>query len=160
MFKNMKIAKKLTLSFLIVTILGSVSGISIFSMQKISTDADYALEKFGFATGDIGAIVMVADSMRAVRDIVIFDKKEDIKEAGEQLQIIREKHRKYLDSVKNTIVNSKEEKLLSNIETEVAEYRKIQDKYIELGENATSAEKPNLLQQMKNELDEAAHEKR
>ncbi|WP_312652310.1 methyl-accepting chemotaxis protein [Aminipila sp.] len=155
MFKNMKIAKKLIISFLIVTILGSISGIfSIFSMQKISTDADFALEKYGFATGDIGgAIVMVADSRRAVRDMVIFDKKEDIQEAEEQLEIIREKHRKYLESVKNTIVDAEEEKLLSNIETEVATYRTIQDKYIELGKTATAEEKPNLLQQMKTELD-------
>ncbi|QHI72374.1 methyl-accepting chemotaxis protein [Aminipila terrae] len=151
----MKMAKKLIISFLIVTLLGSISGISsIFSMQKISTDADFALQKYGFATGDIGgAIVMVADSRRAVRDIVVFTNKEDIKQAEDQLKTIRAKHSKYYESVKKSIVNSDEEKLISEIDKEVADYRQIQDKYIALGEKATPEEKAVLLQQMKAELD-------
>lgn len=155
MFKNMKIANKLLISFLIVAILASVSGLaSIFSMHKINEESDFALQNYGFATGDIGgAIVMVADSRRAVRDIVNFTKVEDIQEAEAELDIIREKHTKYLEMVKKSIVTIEGQEFLSNIETEIKVYREIQDKFVELGKITTVQEKNIIQQQMKDELD-------
>lgn len=155
MLRNMKIANKLIISFLILVVIASISGIvSIFSMQRINTDADLALQKYGFATGDIGgAIVMVADSRRAVRDIVIFTKPEDIQKAEEDLNNIRRKHENYFKSVENSIINKEGEKLLARVKDELNSYVLIQDKYIKLGREANLEEKYNLLEQMNNELD-------
>ncbi|MFV0517906.1 MAG: methyl-accepting chemotaxis protein [Aminipila sp.] len=156
MFKNLKIAKKLILSFLIITILTSISGlVSVFSINKIDEQSDFAIQKYGFATGEIGgAIVMVADSRRVIRDVVNSNSIEEMEASQEELKVIREKYANYFDAVKKTLASDEEEKLLANIENEAKKYNELQDKYIKLAKESPMESKETLQKQMKLELDE------
>lgn len=155
MFKNMKITPKLMVSFLIVTIIASLSGIvSVGSINTINEQSSLALQKYGFATGDIGgAIVMVADSRRALRDIVYSEDSAELKAAEEQLEVIRQKHEGYLDSVKLSIINEEGAALLAAIEPELATYVQMQDKIIAECKKVGHDERDSVIEEMKAELD-------
>lgn len=155
MFKNMKITPKLMVSFLIVTIIASLSGIvSVGSINTINEQSSLALQKYGFATGDIGgAIVMVADSRRALRDIVYSENMAELKAAEDQLEVIRQKHEGYLDSVKLSIINEEGAALLAAIEPELATYVQMQDKIIAECKKVGHDERDVIIEEMKAELD-------
>ena len=57
-FKDLKVKNKITVAVIGIAILASISGIvSAFMMSGIQKQYDNALEKFGFAQGDVGMVL-------------------------------------------------------------------------------------------------------
>lgn len=69
MFKNLKIQKRLTKSFMIIAVIGALASVTgIVSTAMVATGYSRALTKYGFAQGDIGkAMVVLADARSATR---------------------------------------------------------------------------------------------
>lgn len=74
MFKSMNIKKKLIVSFVIVLILTSISGItSIFITNSVNTRYTDALNNYGFAQGDIGKLMTCINSINtSVHDSISY----------------------------------------------------------------------------------------
>lgn len=156
MFKNIKIRKKLVTSFLIVAIITNIATVvSSIGISKINADAEMALNNYGFATGSISsALVVVADSRRAVRDVVNYEDELKRNEAKDQLyNELRPKYEKYAEEVKASILNEDEKVIYNQIVDKIAKYNALQDEYVTQGETATLTKRTVLRQKMHDELD-------
>ena len=136
MLKNMKIGKKLILSFILISILASISGIvSMFVIQKTNTEYDYALVNYGFSQGDIGkAMLMVSNTNRCVRDIIGFTDQTDIANAKKQLDEAIAKYATYAEAVEKTLITPAEEAQYAKIQAALAAFRVEREKVLKMGD--------------------------
>ena len=123
------IAEKLNKAFKKVTLIASASGfLAMIIILGINLQYQSTLKDYGFAQGDIGkALVMVTDSRRTIRDIVNFQRAENIENAQQQLEEIRTKHDNYRADVEKSIKNAKAKALWADVEVGLEEYRAVQD---------------------------------
>ncbi|MEA5083809.1 MAG: HAMP domain-containing methyl-accepting chemotaxis protein [Lachnospiraceae bacterium] len=156
MFKNIKIRKKLIISFLVVAIISNIATVvSSISMKKINSDAEMALNNYGFATGSVAsALVIIADSRRAVRDVVNYEDELKRNEAKDQLyNELRPKYETYSAEVESSISNEDEQKLYDQLGDKIAKYYELQDEYVAAGETANLTKRTILRQKMRDNLD-------
>lgn len=147
--KNLKIGKKLILSFILVAVLASISSVvSIFIIKNIDTKYSEALVNYGFSQGDIGkAMTYVTDTNRCVRDIIGFTNQQDINSAKDQMQKNQAHYDAICESVKETLTTPEEEALYAEIEAALTAYRVKRDEVIQFGDT-TDAEQSKRAQEM------------
>lgn len=149
MFKNIKISKKLIISFVIVSILASISGIvSIGMIKLLDSKYNYALVNYGFSQGHIGkAMIELSESRRCVRDIVAFSDTEDIAKAKEELLQHIANFDKYAKDVEGTLTSEEEEQLFKEIQESMVKYREKRDQITDIG-GSTDRIKSKMAQDM------------
>ncbi|MDO5602976.1 MAG: MCP four helix bundle domain-containing protein, partial [Oscillospiraceae bacterium] len=136
MFKSLKkISTKLIISFIIVTIISSISGIlGLFMLQNTDTQYGEALITNGFSQGDIGQFNTYMNKGAAlVRDIVLQTDQNDIKASQQELENVSAMVNDSLTRLKPNCQTPEELSLISTIETNLAAYRASRDKVIQLG---------------------------
>lgn len=135
MLKNMKIGKLLILTFMIVSIVASISGItSIYSISNIDSQYSYALTNYGFAQGDIGKAMCSFLRMRvAVRDIVSFTDEEEVKNAKARFDEYSNIFNDSLPNVKKTLTTQEDMNNFQTIENDLVSYTSKQNEIIKLG---------------------------
>lgn len=135
MFKNMKIAQKLIVAFIIVAVIASISGIvGVFLLNKSDRDYSYALVNYGFAQGKIGRLGMEINANRAfIRDIVFLEDDVAVEEAYQKIQKSIANINVLVEEVRVTNTSDAAKALFTTIENELADYREVRDRVIELG---------------------------
>lgn len=155
MLKNMKIGKKLLISFITIAVLASISGItSVFLMQSINKQSSYALINYGFSQGDIGkAIAAIADSNRCTRDIIGFIDKEDIQRAKDRMKQDQSDYANYLTAVEKTLTSDEELAQYKKIQAATELYTKKRDEVVALGDTLDGAKSREAQSMAVDELD-------
>lgn len=142
MFKNLKIAPKLIVSFIIAVAIASIAGVVGVVLLKQS-DADYsaALVTNGFVQGDIGTFNTSLNKGGAVvRDIVILTEQADIKAAQAELDSIQVTLNAAFDALKVNCQSPEELKLVAILDEKLPAYRVLRDEVVALGlENKNDA---------------------
>lgn len=107
MLKNMKIGKRLVIGFLIIALLSSISGVvALFSMSKMEIEYSNALERYGFAQGDIGRALLYLNQAQAeVSDIVSFTDQEEIDISLKRYDEIAKKYYNIIDIVEKKTIS-------------------------------------------------------
>lgn len=137
MFKNLDIAKKLIISFIIVTVVASCAGIiAVVLMRNFEEEYSSAIENEGAGQGNMGlALTDLTDSRRCLRDMLIQETgnedyntsearlEETMELFVEQMHTVKEK----IDSEKSVSLYADAEKYWPIYETAVENYRKITD---------------------------------
>lgn len=144
LFKNMKISKKLTLSFIAISILASIAGIiSVFMVGSIDKEYSKAIIHYGFSQGDIGkALVTLSNGKGYTHDIIGFTDEADVADAKRLLEESDQDYNTYVAQVKNTLIGDEEEALYSKIDAAMSVYLAKRNEIIQLGEsNNTSSVK-------------------
>lgn len=119
MLKNFKIGKRLIITFIIVAVLASISGVaSVGIMKSIDTDYTNALEDYGFSQGDIGkAMLALTQCQKAVCNIISFTNQADIDaQAADYDKNWKNYQEVYLPAVKATIDTDEEAAIWKKIE--------------------------------------------
>lgn len=139
MLKNLRIGKKLTISFLIIAVLASIGGIiSVTQMQRIRSQYDYALSEYGFSQGDVGQMMTtMAEGTRNVRDLVYMEDATEIENARISLKQNKEKTLEYLDIVKNYINTEEEKQCFENVEKALKAYQDKRQEIISIADRRT-----------------------
>lgn len=135
MFKNLKIAPKLILCFIIVGVISSLSGIIGFILMK-KADSNYskALVENGFTQGDIGNFNTYLNKGAAtVRDIVLLTDPADITNAENELNDLITKSEDALKLLKVSCQTPNELSLIAIIDQKLPEYKKLREEVITLG---------------------------
>lgn len=135
MFKNMRIAKKLILSFIMVVVLSSVAG-GVGLLLLTSSDAGYsnALQTNGFVQGDIGNYNAYLNKGAAmVRDIITLTDAADIKAAQDELANAKEHTQAALDNMRAHCQTPDELGLIARIDTAAPLYQAARDRTVSLG---------------------------
>ena len=86
MFKDEKIEKKLTKSFLMVSLITAVSAVlGLIALVLVANRYSYALTNYGFAQGDIGkAMFEFADVRSSLRAVIGYDDQDAIDKVMQQ----------------------------------------------------------------------------
>lgn len=155
MLKNMKIGNRLTISFIFVAILASISGIvSMFVISNTNTKHEYALVNYGFSQGDIGkAMLTAADNNRSTRDIIGFTDQDDISAAKTEMEENAKKYNEYVEAVKKTLTSEAEIAQFEKIEAALAAYRIKREEVLALGDTTDPAKSTQAQKMAVNELD-------
>lgn len=156
--KQGNLQKKMKNAFLTIAVTASISGVIAAIMLIVSTMLFQSVIKdYGFSQGDIGrALVMVTDSRRAIRDMVNFQKPENIQKAEEELETVRTRHDGFREDVLKSIKNATAKALWAEVETALTEYRAVQDEVVAMSKQiATEEDRKALNQYMVDYMDPA-----
>ncbi len=155
MFKNLKLGKKLLISFILVAILGSIGGIvASISLKNVDGQYSSALENFGFAQGDIGQVMLqIAQCEADVVKIVGYTEQEDITKALNDVNTCQEKYMELLETVRATLSDENAQGIFKEIEALTDQYIALRDEIIEAG-NTTDVQRSHAAQmRLEDELD-------
>lgn len=153
--KNMRIGKKLIITFIVVAVLASISGILSIAIQ-INADTRYssAIVEYGFAQGDIGkAMLVVTDNRRCARDIVLSDEQEHMDKAKAEMAENAEKYATYTKAVEANLVAPDAQAIYADIQKKMEVYAAKRDEVVELGYTTDPVQIKAASDKMFNELD-------
>ncbi len=124
MLKNLKIGKKLIISFIIVALIASCAAVvGMVLMQRADNDYSNALEHYGFAQGDVGkALATFCRVDGNVHDAISYSNKEHEAAAAENVKTLSAEIPGLLDTVEETLQKEKTKQLFSDAKAAWAEY--------------------------------------
>lgn len=142
MFKNLRIQKKLTVSFIIVAFVASISGIvGAAAMFYIANQYDYALKNYGFSQGDIGKVMVTfADVQSTTRGIIGFTDEDIISELMTRHDKKKETCQTYMKAIEGTLSKEAEVTEYEAALATVEEFWKKDTEILEMG-STTDEEK-------------------
>ncbi len=134
MLKNIKIGKKLIISFLLITFISSFSGVVGFVIMKIMNQQySGALVQYGFSQGDIGLFNTEFNNNNVImRDIIIQPDIAEKLKSNDQLDQSSVKLAKYFTKMKSGIVGNKEKGYYDTIMGYLQEYTIVRDQTVQL----------------------------
>lgn len=130
-FINLKISKKLILSFTIIAMLAAVVGVvGIVNIKKIDENYSNLFVNYGISTGDIGELgITFNDNRSIIRDILI----EKGTDRSRYIAKIKENDQKIAELMKNvekTMQTEEGRKDYAKIQENIATYNAVRDKVI------------------------------
>lgn len=126
--KNKPIKKKLLVCFVLISIIGNISGIlGVVFLQRISSEYNNALINYGQAQGDIGKLgIELEKSNSAVRDFLFLKADQREKSKGE-LSAALENVSTSLDVVENYMISDDEIDTFKRIKVDLARYKQVRN---------------------------------
>lgn len=154
MFKNMKLKKKLLVSFILVAILASVGGIvASTAMRYIDQDYSIALENYGFSQGDIGeAMLQIADIESNTVKITSYSNPQHIANAVSRVQSARSQYTQLLENVRQTLDDEQSNEIFSRIEILGDQYFAMRETIASSGNTTNEILSRNAQLRIENEL--------
>lgn len=136
--KARTIRGKLVASFVIVTIIASLSGIlGVVVTKTMNSQYTDAMNDYGFSQGDLGeALESVATSQQALYKMLAHNDQQQINEAQKTLEESLAEVESYMDAVKPTIKSATAQKALDDYNTVFQSYK---TNLLELAELASTA---------------------
>lgn len=136
MLKNLKIGKKLLISFIAISLLASVAGIaSMFILRYVDDEYSFALSRYGFSQGDIGkAMLTFSNNNASIRDITSLTDAALIQEAKDEVAENDEKYTEYEAVVEKSLDTAEEKAQFQKIQTAKDAYMAKREEIISLGD--------------------------
>ncbi|RED58009.1 methyl-accepting chemotaxis protein [Cohnella lupini] len=146
-FYNMKIGKKLILSFILVALLaGTVGVIGITNLKKIDDKYTDLYNQFGVSVGDLGKVGMNFHHSRAlVRNVLLYEDVAKRDEAISNISKYDEEIQASLADFKKSIQTDDTLAKFNELESALTEYDKIRDQVILAGQSGRTDEGMRLL---------------
>lgn len=143
----MKIGKKLILTFLLVAVISSISGIvGFFVMKSLNQGYENALVNYGFSQGTIGQFNTEFNASRAtLREIVSQTDASKMQESKKELDASNEKISQYLAGIEPDIVSSQEQSCYTAIKDSYMKFVSVENQIVELALKSDSTGAYQLL---------------
>ena len=147
MLKNMRIGKKLIITFLLIAIISSIGGIvGLIVMENMNSSYNLALKNYGFAQGDIGLYNTEFNNIRVtMRNSVIENDPQKVQANIDDLTKSYAKMDTYFANMKKSIVTDKELKYYDDIKDNRAKFRAVADQVVALAKQNKDTEAYALL---------------
>ncbi|MBD5395145.1 MAG: methyl-accepting chemotaxis protein [Lachnospiraceae bacterium] len=141
MFKNGKIGKRLTASFILTSAITSVAAIiGVFAMLSIASKYDSAMTHYGFAQGDVGrAMAEFADARSGLRGAIGYEEADAVKACIQEHDRDRESFEEYFAVIKDSLVSDEVKSIYAKIESELDAYWELDAEIIALGSQGDDA---------------------
>lgn len=125
MFSKLKIGKKLTVTFILISMIASTSGvIGGQLLLRNYNNYSYILDVYGFGLADIGNVALsMCEARSYMRDVVFLDNHEDKLEAVNKIEEIILQTDRYRASVRNNLSSPNSIELWNEFEKNLADYR-------------------------------------
>lgn len=117
MLSKMKIGKRLLVSFIIVAIIASISGIfSTFILNRVNRNYKSALTHYGFSQGDIGEMMRcVSDGQTFLTSMLSFEDGAYVEQLKKNFQETADEYNVFLEKVTANATTKKEKDALEKI---------------------------------------------
>jgi methyl-accepting chemotaxis protein len=147
MLKNMKIGRKLILTFILVALLSSIGGIvGLIVMTNMNSNYETALIKYGFAQGDVGLYTTEFNNTRVImRNLIIDTDAQKIQTDTDDLAKSFAKLDVYFANIEKNILSEKTRKEYNDIKDNRLKFRAIADQEAELAKQNKDSEAYKLL---------------
>lgn len=154
-FKNLMIGRKLIVSFILIALLASLSGIlSVVVLSTTNSEYSDALTNYGFSQGDIGkALVVVSETNRNVRDIIGFTDQKLIANAKNSYNENSRKYQEYVEAVSKTVASDEEQATFDKITAAYDVFLEKANEVIKLGDTTNASQSARAQQMAVEELD-------
>lgn len=135
MLKDEKIEKKLTRSFLLVSLITAISAVlGLIALVVSANRYSYALKNYGFAQGDIGkAMFEFADVRSSLRATIGYDDEDAIAQVVKQHEDAVAAFHENFDLIEKTIVSKSGRETYDAIKAELENYWTLDTQIMELG---------------------------
>lgn len=145
--KNMTVAKKLRYCITIAIVLASCASIiGVFALIFVNSSYSSVLVSNGFSQGEIGIFSTYLNKEPAmVREMILLEDEDKIKEAVEELDGIKEKTDAALDTMEQHCTTSAEMEFVNTINETLPKYREIFSQVQELAVKNQNQDALNLL---------------
>ena len=149
MLGNMKIGKKLLMSFLLVTVLSSIAGALGFAfMASICSQYSRALSDYGFSQGDIGRFSAEFNNNGALtRDMIIQTDNVGMQASKKALDASNEKLESLYEKLEPEMVTAQEKSYYQTIGTTLNQYATFRDQAVNFSIGNQKTEAYNTLTQ-------------
>lgn len=133
--KNMKIGKKLILSFIMAVILASIGGlVGLYCVKNADSNYSDALIVNGFAQGDIGRFNTYLNKGSAlVRDMIFLNDKNELDSTEKELNQLLQLANESFAALKTNCQTPEELKQIAIIEENLPKYQQARSQVINLG---------------------------
>lgn len=155
MLKKMRINKRLTVAFILVTAITSVAAIAgSIAMMYISNQYTFALKNYGFTQGDIGkAMIVFADARSATRAVIGYLDEDVISGAIETHDQKKTTFEQYMSTISKTLITDEEKAFYNDAQKYLTDYWKLDAQILELGNTTDSADSIAAQEMAASELD-------
>ncbi len=145
----MKIGRKLVLTFILISLISSISGVVGFSMMKtMARQYSVVLEKYGFSQGDVGLFNTEFNNNNVImRDIILQGTVADKLKNKEQLDQSSVKLNQYLARMKTSMVSGDEQNYYNTILDCLQQYAVARDQVVQLAISEDSPKASNMMAQ-------------
>lgn len=133
--KDERIEKKLTKSFLTVSLITAISAVlGLIALIVVANRYSYALTNFGFAQGDIGkAMFEFADIRSSLRAVIGYDDADAIEEVLKQHEESVAAFEQSFAQIEKTIVSESGKETYEKIKAELENYWVLDEKILSVG---------------------------
>jgi methyl-accepting chemotaxis protein len=154
LFKNMKIGKKLLLTFLFVAAISSFAGLIGLNLTTfMNSEYSRALSDYGFAQGDIGLFNTEFENNSAtIRDIIYSTDIMETKSFSDQLAQSNAKLDAYLANIKKDMTSQKELEYYNEIKNNLEKYKTFSSQIVDLASESKQEEARNIFQKQATSL--------
>lgn len=134
MLNNVKIGKKLIITFIIVAIVSSIGGIvGVNVMTRMNATYGEALQDYGFAQGDIGLFNTEFNEGRTlIRDIIFNTNAQKMQTSAEELDKSSKDLDTYLTNMKKGMVTAKELGYYNDIKDNMTKFAQVRSEIVDL----------------------------
>ena len=134
MFKNMKIGKKLMITFILVAIISSIGGVvGLSAMTNMNSNYSRALSDYGFSQGDIGLFNSEFNESRAeLKDLMILTNLQSKQTHVDNLDKINAEVTADFTKMKKGIIGEKELSYYNDIKDNLNQYAQITTQVVDL----------------------------
>lgn len=141
LLQQMRIKKRLTTGFIMVTAITSIAAIvGCIAVIVISTQYAYALKNYGFSQGDIGkALVTFSDTRSATRAIIGYTDQEIISNLLETHDSKKETFQGYMQTMQKIVTAEEEEAAYKAATAALEKYWKVEEEVLSLGKSTDEA---------------------
>lgn len=148
--KNMKIKKRLTTGFIMVSIIMAVAAvIGCVAMVIVADQYAGALKDYGFSQGDIGkAMAAFADMRSATRAAVGYGEAASIEQAVEMHDEKKAEFEAYMETIGMELLNQEERVPYDNVMETLEQYWNIDSLVLLLGKSSVDIEQSKKAQRM------------
>lgn len=155
MFKKMRIKKKLTSSYILISAITSIAGIlGCIAMIIIANQYAYALKYYGFSQGDIGkALITFADCRSATRSIIGYTDKEVVAEALITHDNNKTNFNSYIKELQEILTTDEEKVLYEEIKNKLTNYWVTEYDILKLGNSSDESRSIGAQKRAVEELD-------
>lgn len=142
MFKNMKIGRKLIITFIVVALISCLGGIvGLIVMTNMNTTYSKALVETGFSQGNIGMFNTEFNNSRAIIRDIVYNTNSNKRASSEiQLKASSTKLDSYFLEMKAGMITKKELAIYDDLKTSLAEFAKIRTEIVALSRDGKNEE--------------------
>lgn len=155
MLKNVKVKTKLIISFLLVMVISSISGItSIFVTSNMNKEYGIAMEDYGFAQGDVGKVMACLGSVNvSVHDSISYMDAAAQANVQQNYQTELAKMDEYFNNVEVTLKRKEAKELFAIAKNGWKEYLALAQELMKEGDTEDSDIVKNVQLRMDSELE-------